>query len=281
MMKLITKYTLLTLLLAAVACSKFSRVQKSDNLDLKYKAALAYYEKKDYYRAGTLFEELMPLLKGQAESEKAQLYFAYCQYYQGNLVLSEYYFKKFNETFPRSEFAEEALYMHCVSLFEDSPDYELDQTNTKKALESFQQYLERYPKTQKMDECNRLIDELTLKLERKAYAQAKQYYKMREYKASVVCFENVAKDFPSSRFVEEVNFLKIDAQYNYANMSIESKRKERYLAALEFYLTFIDKYPNSKYANKAEQVYDLTQQKLAELDKVKEKKSLWEWLGIG
>jgi len=269
------------LFIILVGCSKFSIIQKSDNIDLKYKAAVAYYESKDYYKAGTLFEEMMPLLKGQAQAEKANFYFAYCQFYQGNYVLSEYYFKKFHDTYPRSELAEEAYYMHCVSLFEDSPDYELDQTNTKKALESFQQFLESYPQTKNLDDCNKLIDQLTFKLEQKAYAQAKQYYLMQEYKACIVCFENVAKDFPSSKYVEEVNFLKIDAQYNYANISIDAKRKERYLVAVEFYLTFIDKYPNSKLLTKAEATYSLIQDKMAEIDQLKRKKTFWEMIGIG
>ncbi|MFN0048077.1 MAG: outer membrane protein assembly factor BamD [Cytophagales bacterium] len=272
---------ILLLIIALISgCGKFSQIQKSDNIDLKYKAAIAYYEKKEYYKASTLFEEMLPLLKGQAEAEKANFYFAYCQFYLGNYVLSEYYFKKFHDTYGRSIFAEEAYYMHCVSLYEDSPDFELDQTNTQKALLSFQQYLESYPKSKNMEDCNKLIDELTFKLEQKAYTQAKQYYLMKEYKASVVCFGNVAKDFPSSKYVEEVNFLKIDAQYNYGNISIDTKRKERYLTAVEFYITFIDKYPNSKYLPKAEETYALIQDKIAELDQLKKKKTFWEWIGL-
>jgi outer membrane protein assembly factor BamD len=261
-------------------CGKFSQIQKSTNIELKYKSAVAYYENKEYYKASSLFEEMMPLLKGQAEAERANFYFAYCQFYLGNFVLSEYYFKKFHDTYPRSEFAEEGYYMHCVSLYEDSPDFELDQTNTQKALVSFQQYLESYPKTKNIDECNRLIDELTYKLEQKAYKQARQYYLMKEFKAGVVSFENVVKDFPSSRYVEEVSYLKIDAQYNYAMISIESKRKERLTTAIEFYLTFIDKYPNSKFVSEAEKVYTLIQDSLAELEHGKKKKTFWDLIGL-
>lgn len=273
------KLSIISLAVLLASCGKFAQIQKSDNIDLKYKAAIGYYEKKEYYKAGLLFEEMLPLLKGQAEAEKANFYFAYCQFYQGNYVMSEYYFKKFHDTYPRSPLAEEGYYMHCVSLFEDSPDHELDQTNTKKALESFQQYLESYPKSKNLDDCNKLVDELTFKLEQKAFLQAKQYYLMKEYKASVVCFENVAKDFPSSRYVEEVSFLRIDAQYNYANISIDTKRKERYLTAIEFYLTFVDKYPNSKFLPKAEAVYSLLQAKLEELEIGKKKKTFWDKLG--
>jgi outer membrane protein assembly factor BamD len=53
-------------------------------LQEKYAGAVNYYKKKDYYRAGILFEELIPLMRGQAESELTQFYYAYCQFYQGH-----------------------------------------------------------------------------------------------------------------------------------------------------------------------------------------------------
>lgn len=266
--------------LIMVGCSRFSIIQKSENLDLKYKAALKYYEKKQYYKAGVLFEELMPLLKGQAEAEKANFYYAYSQYYQGNLVLSSYYFKKFNETYPRSDLGEEALYMYSISLYDDSPDFELDQTNTITAIESFQQYLERYPKSKHLEDCNRLIDELTYKLETKAFAQAKQFFRMREYKAAVTSFDNVAKDFPSSKYVEECLLYKFQAQFYYGNISIESKRKERYELASEYYYSLIDKFPNSKFIKIAEKDFEELQIKLQELVTGVKKKTFWEIIGL-
>lgn len=263
-----------------MGCSKFVIIQKSENISLKYKAALQYYEKKKYYKAGVLFEELVPLLKGQAEAEKANFYFAYCQYYQGNLVLSAYYFKKFNETFPRSDFGEEALYMYCISLYDDSPDFELDQSNTITAIESFQQYLERYPKSRHLEDCNRLIDELTFKLETKAFAHAKQFFRMREYKAAVTSFDNVAKDFPSSKYVEECLFYKFQSQFYYGNISIESKRKERYELANEYYYSFIDKYPNSKFIKEAEKDFEELQLKIQELETGVKRKTFWDKIGM-
>lgn len=253
-------------------------IQKSDNLDLKYKSAINYFETKDYYKASTLFEELIPILKGQVDAEKAQYFYSYCQYYMGQLVLSAYYFKKFYETFPRSQWAEECYYMHCISLYEDSPEYELDQTNTREALVALQVFLEKFPNTKYMQECNDISDKLTYKLELKSYNQSKLYYKMRNYKSSVVALDNLIKDYPSSKYLEEAYFLKLGSQSNLAALSIETKRKERYQTALDFYYFFIDKYPTSKYIKDAEKIYDSIQNTLAELD-APQKKSWWDWLG--
>jgi len=81
--------------LVFTGCSDFQKILKSDNVDKKYEAALKYYDKKDYYKAGILLEELIPLLKGRPESEKAQFLFANTNYLQRDYVLSAYYFRNF------------------------------------------------------------------------------------------------------------------------------------------------------------------------------------------
>ena len=70
------------------SCSPFSKLQKSGSDDEKYKGAIQYYKKGDWYRAGLLFEELIPVLKGSTESEMAQFYYAYTQYQQQQYLLS-------------------------------------------------------------------------------------------------------------------------------------------------------------------------------------------------
>ena len=66
------------LLTVSGSCSKFRRVQKSEDWKVKYDAALEYYDDEDYYRASILFEEIMPLIRGQEEGEIAQIKYAYC-----------------------------------------------------------------------------------------------------------------------------------------------------------------------------------------------------------
>ena len=251
--------------LGFTACSDFQKILKSDNVDKKYEAALKYYDKKDYYKAGMLLEELIPLLKGRPEAEKAQFYFANTNYYQRDYVLSAYYFRSFNETYPRSEYAEEAMFMHAKSLYKDSPSYELDQTSTFTAIEAIQEYLNRYPQSTRKEEANSMYDDLSSKLEVKAFESAKLYHQLRRYQSAVVALGNFATNFPSSAYNEEAAYLRIESQYNLAKESVTEKQRDRYYEVVGFYQSFVDKYPQSKYLRTAEGLYTSAQAHLEKL----------------
>ncbi|MCK8494352.1 MULTISPECIES: outer membrane protein assembly factor BamD [Spirosoma] len=259
------------------SCSPFSKLQKSGNDDQKYKAAVEYYKKEDWYHAGLLFEELIPVLKGSTESELAQFYHAYTQFHQQQYLLSATLFKKFYETFARSEYAQEAMYMYAYSLYKDTPQYNLDQSNTLTATSALQDFINTYPDSKYRDECTKIILELRGKLERKAYEKAKLYYKtsgfnIASYKSSVIAINNFQKEFPDSEYNEELAFMKVDAEYSLANNSLESKQKERYQDAISYYQAFIDKYPSSKYVKQAERMYESSQKEIERLDKLEQER---------
>jgi outer membrane protein assembly factor BamD len=257
--------------LLIASCSKFRQIQKSNDWELKYRSAMDFYEKKDYYKASVLLEELLPIIRGRPEAEKAQFYFAYSYYFQKQYVLSAHYFQTFYDLYTRSEFAQEALFMYGYSLYLDSPDNSLDQSNTTEAIQAIQNFLNKFPKSKYKEQANALIDEMQLKLERKAFENATLYYKLQKYlegeglKAAIVAFDNFQNDYPDSKYNEEICFLKIDCAYKIAKKSIRSKQKERLLKTIEYYFYFIDKFPQSPRVREAENIYSNCQDELSKL----------------
>jgi len=266
--------SILPILLSVVllsSCGNFNKLLKSDDVDKKYAAALNYYEEEEWDKAGALLEDLMPLLKGRSEYERANFLYANTKYHQGFYLESSFHFTSFGQTFPRSQYAEEAAYLNARSLVNESPSHNLDQQSTIQAMSALQEFMRRYPESKFMPEANTVYDELSRKIEVKAFENAKLNYQLinydpNYYKATIVAMDNFRKNYPSSEFIEESMYLKIDAQYNYAKESIESKQRERHLEVIAYYQAFIDAYPKSKFLRPAERLYSSS---LLELERLK------------
>ena len=245
------------------ACGKFHRLQKSTDTEKKYTAAVEYYEKGDYYRALALFEELISIYKGTKKAEKIYYYYAYCYYNQEDHVMAGYHFENFAKTFPNSDKAEECQFMNAYCYYKDSPGPTLDQENTHKAIRELQLFVNKYPKSARVTQCNDLLDMLRDKLLRKDYANAKLYFHMTDYKSAMVALRNVLKEYPECKYKEECLFLITKSNYLLATNSIDEKKEKRFKDTILAYYKFIDAFPNSKFLKEAELMFD-TSHKMAE-----------------
>ncbi len=256
-MRRVTPYLCIAIiLLTGSSCSKFRKIEKSQDWRVKYDAGLNYYNnKKDYYKASVLFEQIIPIVRGLPEGEKVQFYLAYCQFYDKLYLLASEQFKTFYETYGRSSMAEEARFMYAFSLFESSPNPNLDQTSSIDAMAAMQQFLNRYPTSKFRDQAIEVISTTQVKLEKKGFENAYQYYKMRSYKAAIVALDNFIDNYPDSEYLERTYYLVIQAEYKLAEQSIYSKQFDRYKAVVEHYKEFVDKYPNSTFLQDAEKLY--------------------------
>jgi len=235
-----------------MSCSQYQKLLKSSDNDVKYTKALEYYEKGDYLKAQQLFEQIQAFFKGTDKAEKIAFYNANCYYKQKDYILAGYYFRSFSTNFSTSTYAEEALYLSAYCSYLDSPRSSLDQTSTSEAISSLQLFINQYPKSDRVAECNKLIDELRAKLEKKAIDIAMLYYKMSDYKASVVSLNNVLKDYPDTKSKELILFSLLQAKYEYAINSVYDKKQERITSALDAYDELIAGFPVGEYSEKAQ-----------------------------
>ena len=246
---------LILFIILGTSCSKFRKIQKSEDWRVKYEAGLGYYAKKDYYRSAILFEEIRPIVRGLPEGEKVEFYLAYCQYYEKTYLLASNQFKVFYETYGRSPLVEEAYFMSAYSLFVSSPAQNLDQSSSIEAMNTMQNFINQYPTSQYREKAAEAILLSQNKLERKGYENARQYLKLRQYKAAVIAFDNFKKNFPDSDYLEELAYLKVLSQYKLAAQSFQTLQAERYSSVIIFYQELVDNFPDSKYLKDAEKLY--------------------------
>jgi len=257
-------------LLLVSSCSKFRKIQKSEDWRIKYDAGLSYYNKKDYYHTALLFEEILPVVRGLPEGEKVEFYLAYCQYYEKTYLLASNQFKTFFETYGRSSLALEAYFMYAYSLYVASPDTNLDQKSSIEAMAAMQNFLNRFPESTFREKAVEVITASQLKLEKKGYDNAKQYLKIKIYKAAVIAFDNFKKSFPDSKYLEELAYLKVVAEYKFALQSFQHLQLERFTLVVAFYQELVDNFPSSTYLKEAEKMYS---ESLSQINKLKTNKN--------
>jgi outer membrane protein assembly factor BamD len=248
------KIYLLLAVLVLASCGKQQKLLKSTDNEAKYAAAIDYYEKNDYYHALQIFQQLINFYQGTEKAEKMQFYYAYCYYHQKDYVLASYYFKRFVNNYPRSAFAEESMFMNAYCYFLDSPNSSLDQTNTYTAIKELQLFINLYPNSDRVEEANKLIDQLRAKLQRKDLDIANLYLKMKLYEAAIYSYKNILKDYPDSEFKEEILFSILKSYYNFASYSISLKQAERYQSALDSYNELVFQFPDTRFLKEAKNI---------------------------
>ncbi|OOQ58893.1 outer membrane protein assembly factor BamD [Mucilaginibacter pedocola] len=240
---------LLLLLIALGSCkSKYEKLKASNDNAKKYSEAVKFYNKKEYSKALGLFEDLVTIYRGRAGAEDLYYYYAYTNYKLKDYTSARYHFKTFADTYPTSPRAEECRFIAAYCFYLDSPIYSLDQENTNKAIESLQLFINLYPKSDRVTEASKLIQNLRDKLERKAYENSKLYLTIGDYQAAVIAFNNTLRDYPDTKYAEELEYLTVKAQYKYAAVSNETRQEERFGLVISGADQFAEKYPESKYS---------------------------------
>lgn len=261
--------TILSIMLMFAGCSKYQRVLKSNDFEKKFEMAKVYYDNGKYQKAFPLFEELITVFRGTSKAEDVYYYYAYCNYKLGDFMLAGYHFDNFVRTFPRSDRAEDAQFMNAKCYFLDSAEPSLDQASTKKAIDELQLFINKYPESPKVDECNDLMDRLRFKLETKAYNAAKLYYRLGEYKAAIFALRNTLAEFPDTRHREEISFMIVRSSYMLADNSIDEKKIKRFEQTLRECDDFIERHPRSPDVKNAQNIIEDSKRELEKIKNLK------------
>jgi outer membrane protein assembly factor BamD len=252
--------------LAGAACkSEYEKVRTSGDADAIYKSALAFYEKGEYLKAQTLLELIVGAYRGRQELEEVYFKYAFTYYYQESFVLAAYYFENFSNTFPNSARREESDYMAAFSYYQLSPSYRLDQEYSQKAIDAFQLFVNTWPQSERVEECNRLIDIMRQKLETKAYESALLYFNLRQYQSATRAFENLLKDFPETKNAAQVRYLIAQSAFLLADNSVLEKQQERYETAAAYARDYLRKFPSSPQSKEIRLILDTSEKKIKSL----------------
>ena len=255
-------YILLLIVVTLTSCDTYNKVYKTNDYDYRYETAKAYYLEGKYVKAADLLESMVTMLKGGDKAEESLILLARCYYESKDYETASQYFKLHYSNYPRGEYAEYSRFYSGKSLFMDTPEPELDQSNTYSAISELQLFMEYYPHSSYNDEAQDMILKMHDVLVKKMYLSAKLYYDLGDlayignnYQACIVTAQNALKDYPHTNLREDLSILILRAKYQMAHKSIESKKLERYRDTIDEYYAFKTEFPDSKYISEADKFY--------------------------
>jgi outer membrane protein assembly factor BamD len=251
-------HIVLIILVLLSSCGEYEKLLKSTDFDLKKSKAKEYYDKGEYVKTTELLTQILPRFRATEEAEDLNWMNAEAYFGMKDYIMAGSYFKSFIDQFPFGKHAEEANYMAALCDYNISARPELDQENTRNAIEQFKIFLNKYPNSPKVAECNKMIKDLQDKLVEKSYLNAKLYYDMKQYKAAVVALTNSLKENADSKYREQMMYLKLNSLFLYAELSFAAKQKERYQATLDDYYSFMEEFPKSSYGRDVNNIFQKT-----------------------
>ena len=238
-------FYILLICLGLGSCNDFQKALKSESVAEKFKLATQLFDEGKFSKANRLFVQIVPNYRGKPQAEKLMYMYSKSFYEMKDYYLAGYQFERFVTSYPKSEKVEEAAFLSAKSHYLVCPIFSKDQKDTVDAIEKLQVFINTYPNSNYLVEANKMVKELDLKLEKKAFEIAKQYNTISDYKASINSFNNFLLEYPGSVLREDALFYRLDAAYKLAINSVEYKKEDRLNTAQNYLNSYIKIFPDS------------------------------------
>lgn len=260
---------LLPLFLLLGGCGEYNKVLKSSDAGYRFDYAKRAFDQRKFTQAATVLETIYTPLRGTADGEEALFLLAMSYYENKDYMNSGVYFKTYYSRYPKGKYTELARFYSGYGYYLDSPDPQLDQSQTVKAIEELQGFLDYFPNSDRVTIAQNAIFAMQDKLTLKELQNAQLYYNLgnfmgNNYRASIITSENALKTYPYSKYREDFELLILKSKYQEARLSVDEKKEDRYRDVVDEYYSYINNYPDTKNRKEADNIYNLSRKHVKE-----------------
>lgn len=248
-------------MLIFASCGEYNKVLKSRDPEVKYAYAKKYFDEGKYGRAITLLEEIQTAYLALPQEQEVLFLLGQAYFYDKDYESATVRFNRYYNKFPRGNYSEAALFNAAQGLYNEDPDVRLDQSSTVRAMEGFQNFLENFPKSDKVSDAEAKLLELQNKLADKELRAAQLYYKLgyfngfNNYESCVVTSKEALKRYNYPPYGEEFQIMIVRAKFDEAESSLNERKPVRYRNVMDEYYNYMNMFPEGKYVNEAFKYY--------------------------
>ena len=176
-----------------------------------YDQGLARLAKGDTDGAAKKFGDLDKQHPFTADSRKGMIMTTYAHYQGGNYDEAVTTAQRYINLYPASPDAPYAMYLAAMSYYNQVPDVSRDQERAEKALVMFNQLIQKYPKSEYVDDAKFKVEVMRDQLAGKEMSNGRYYLGRRQYQGAINRFRDVVGKYQTTRHVEEALYRLTEA----------------------------------------------------------------------
>jgi outer membrane protein assembly factor BamD len=168
-----------------------------------YNQGLARLQNRDFEGAAKKFSDLDKQYPYSEWSRKALIMTTYANFEGGAYPEAVSNAKRYLQLHPASKDAAYAQYLMAMSYYNQIPDVTRDQEQTERAVVALQELIDRYPKSEYVQDARYKIQVTRDQLAAKEMEVGRYYLQKRNYTAAINRFRDVVAKYQTTRHVEE------------------------------------------------------------------------------
>ena len=216
-----------------MGCGK-KNVHLEEDLSPRFEKAMGYFDKGKYSRAKDEFDYIIMADPGSKISNESQYYMAESMYQIKEYDEASIAFDRYVRFSPDYSKIEKARYRICECAINFSNSYQREQSQTHRALEQLQMFIEDFPASELIDDAENAMLALRLKLAQKDYEVGRMYLKLEEYDSALIYFRSVLNHYYDTSFSDDARvgiiFTHILNDNHEGAQSYFKSQKERFLS---------------------------------------------------
>jgi len=195
----------------------------------RFQLAKKLFDQKKYLRAKLALETMTNLNIVSSVIDSAQYLLATTYYHQEQYITAIGEYQRLVREYPNSPLVDDSQYKIGECYYKISPNFRLDQEYTRKAAAEFVRFVENFPNSSLIPQALEKLKELTDKMAKKDYEAAKQYKRLKDFKAAIIYYDFVIQNYQDSEYVVDSYYQKGECLYNL----------KQYTEAKEIFETFL------------------------------------------
>ncbi|HBX67108.1 MAG TPA: hypothetical protein DEG32_13460, partial [Balneolaceae bacterium] len=120
------------------ACKNDRLIKRGDSVEVAYEKAMYFFEQENYTDAASAFDTVTRVGRGTEYGQDAQYYLAESYYRDRQYLLAASEFDRYVSYYPQDQRRPEVEFKAAICYKNLSPRYNLDQAQTRRAIERFQ-----------------------------------------------------------------------------------------------------------------------------------------------